>query len=72
MTEDNGRINRVRLEALEKDFEELKKAIAGNTVLLYKTREEVAGLRAEQRIIGGFMIVAIGVLIAMFISQAVV
>ena len=72
MTVDNGKINRVRLEALEEDFKEIKKSIAANTVLLYKTREEVAGLRAEQRIIGGFMIVAIGALIAVVISQAVI
>lgn len=70
--DDNSRINKVRLEALKADFKEIKKAIAANTVLLYKTREELASVRTEQRIIGGFTIVAIGALIAIFISQVVV
>ncbi len=69
MLEDNGRINRMRLEVLEKGFEEMKKEHAAERKRHNETRETLASIRTEQRIIGGLNILTIGTLIAIALAQ---
>ena len=70
--EQNGRINRVRVEALEADVAEIKKELAENRALLYKTREEtkeqIASLKAEMRIFSVIILGAISTLIAIVLA----
>ena len=54
----------IRLDHINGDIREIKVSVKDTSDLLRKTREDMAGLRTEVRIVGGFVVLAISTLIA--------
>ena len=69
--EQNGRINRVKLVALEKDFDELKVELKETCALLQSTREDLTGARTEIRIFGSFIMAALMAVITLVLQHIV-
>jgi hypothetical protein len=53
----------IRLDHINGDIREIKAAGKETFDLLRKTREDMAGLRTEVRIVGGFVVLAISTFI---------
>lgn len=66
--EDNGRINRVRLEKLEEEMKLLRKEVKAHHVAHHKTSEEVVKLKAEMRIFGILILAFLTGLIGAFLA----
>ena len=69
MTEDNGRITRVRVEALEKKMEKLEEKLSDTIDQLRETQIALAGSRAEIRIFGVLIMAALVAVITLVINN---
>ena len=58
-----GRIANIRLDHINGDIREIKESVSKTSDQLGKTREDMAGLRTEVRIVGGFVVLAVSSLI---------
>ena len=61
----------LRLDHINGDIVEIKESLHEQNNLLSKTREELASLKSEVRIIGAIMLGAIGALIALVLSNLI-
>ena len=67
--DDNSKVNKARIDHLEKLIEGMNGDVHENTKLLHRTREELASIKTEMRIFGSLMLGAIGTLIALVLNQ---
>ena len=58
----------LRLDHINGDLKEIKGTLEKSATLISKTREDMASLKTEVRIVGGFVILAISALIAAVIG----
>ncbi len=63
-----ARIANIRLDHINGDIREIKDSVKDTSDLLRKTREDMAGLRTEVRIVGSFVVLAVSALIVAVIG----